>query len=48
MEHDISGDDISSDDFSDFEEYHEHESKIKEHLLSMIALKLNGTYEVLA
>ena len=40
MEHDFSSSDISSDDFEDFEEYHEHELKSKQHKLEMIAFEI--------
>lgn len=40
MEHDFSSGDISSDDIDDFEEHHEHEPKIKQHKLEMIAFKI--------
>lgn len=47
MEHNFSSGDISSDDIDDFEEHHEHEPKIKQRKLEMIAFKLfkNGTYK---
>ena len=40
MEHDFSSGDISSGDFSDFEEHHEHESKIKQRKIEMTAFKI--------
>ena len=40
MEHDFSSGNISSDDIDDFEEHHEHEPKIKQHKLEMIAFEL--------
>lgn len=40
MEHDFSSGDISSDDIDDFEEYHEHEPKIKQRKLEMIAFEI--------
>ena len=47
MEHNFSSGDISSDDIDDFEEHHEHEPKIKQRKLEMIAFEFfkNGTYK---
>ncbi|MBO5389459.1 MAG: hypothetical protein J6A59_15255 [Lachnospiraceae bacterium] len=47
MEHsDFSGD-ISSDDFSDIDEHHEHELTSKEYCDWIVAFKISGTVEVL-
>ena len=40
MEHSDFSSDISSDDFIDEDEHHEHEQKIKQHKLGMIAFKI--------
>ena len=44
MEHDFSSGDISSDDIDDFEEHHEHEPKIKQRKLEMIAFEFLKWY----
>lgn len=47
MEHDGFSGDISSDIKDDFSDEHEHESKSEEHFISIVALNLSGTCEVL-
>ena len=47
MEHDDFSGDISSDDFSNIDEHHEHELKSEEHFINIVSFKLMGTCKVL-